>query len=130
MDYTIAIYGAPYSSQAPDTAYNFVQALLARGHNVYRLFFYMDGVHNATNLSTPPQDEPNIPQRWAELIRDHQIDAVVCVAAALRRGLLDSGEASRYEQAASNVNEPFTLSGLGQLIEAGIESDRLITFGP
>ncbi len=130
MNYTIAIYGAPCSSQAPDTAYNFVQALLARGHGVYRLFFYMDGVQNASTLATPPQDEVNIPQRWAELIREHQLDAVVCVAAALRRGLLDEGEASRHEKPASNVTEPFTISGLGQLVEAGIESDRLITFGP
>ena len=129
MKYTIAIYGAPCSSQAPDTAYHFAKALLERGHEIYRLFFYMDGVHNASSLSTPPQDETNIPQRWAELVREHNLDAVVCVAAALRRGLLDEAEANRHEKPASNVAEPFKISGLGQLVEAGIESDRLVTFG-
>lgn len=129
MKLSLAIYGAPGSSQAPDTAYLFAEAALAAGHEIYRLFFYMDGVHNATVLATPPQDEQNIPERWSELIKEHNIDAVVCIAAALRRGVLDQSEADRYEKSASNLADGFTLSGLGQLIDAGIESDRLITFG-
>lgn len=129
MKYSLAIYGAPYSSEAPDTAYEFAKAALAAGHEIYRLFFYMDGVHNATELAAPPQDEQNIPARWSELIQTHQIDAVVCIAAALRRGVLDQAEADRYEKSGHNLAPGFTLSGLGQLIDAGIESDRLITFG-
>ena len=129
MKFSLAIYGAPYSSQAPDTAYQFAKAALAAGHEIYRLFFYMDGVQNASQLATPPQDEQNIPQRWNELIKAHNIDAVVCIAAALRRGLLDKAEAARYEKEADNLAEGFSLSGLCQLVDAGIESDRLITFG-
>lgn len=129
MKYSLAIYGAPYSSQAPDTAYQFAKAALAAGHEIYRLFFYMDGVHNATEIAAPPQDEQNIPALWSELIQAHNIDAVVCIAAALRRGVLDQTEADRYEKPSCNLAPGFTLSGLGQLVEAGIESDRLITFG-
>ncbi len=129
MKFSLAIYGAPYASQAPDTAYQFAKAALAAGHQIHRLFFYMDGVQNATALATPPQDEVDIPARWSALIRKHEIDAVVCIAAALRRGIINEEEASRYEKTAYNLADGFTLSGLGQLIEAGIESDRLITFG-
>ena len=86
MKYSLAIYGAPYSSQAADTAYSFAQTAIVRGHEIYRLFFYLDGVHNASNLATPPQDETDIPARWRELIQTHDIDAVVCIAAGLRRG--------------------------------------------
>ncbi|MCF7982742.1 MAG: sulfurtransferase complex subunit TusD [Pseudomonadales bacterium] len=129
MKFSLAIYGAPCSSQAPDTAYYFAKAALASGHDIYRLFFYMDGVQNASRLATPPQDEQNIPARWSELIKAHNIDAVVCIAAALRRGVLDKSEADRYEKDANNLADGFNLSGLGQLIDAGIESDRLITFG-
>ena len=129
MKFSLAIYGAPYSSQAPATAFQFAKALLARGHQLYRVFFYMDGVQNASGLATPPQDEKNLPSTWAKLIQDNDIDAVVCIAAALRRGVLNDTEASRYEKPGHNLHPSFELSGLGQLIEAGIESDRLITFG-
>lgn len=129
MKYSLAIYGAPYSSQAADTAFKFAEAAIARGHQIYRLFFYLDGVHNASNLATPPQDENDIPARWHELIQSHNIDAVVCIAAGLRRGVLDEVEQERYEKPGHNLGEGFTLSGLGQLVDAGTNSDRLITFG-
>jgi tRNA 2-thiouridine synthesizing protein D len=53
----------------------------------------------------------------------------VCVASALRRGMLDPTEASRYEHDAASVAPEFTISGLGQLIDAAIDCDRLVTFG-
>jgi len=129
MKFSLAIFGAPYSSQAPETAYRFARAALAGGHEIYRLFFYLDGVHNASGAAVPPQDEINIPERWSVLIKEYDIDAVVCIAAALRRGVLDQEEAQRYEKPPLQLAEGFVLSGLGQLIDAGIESDRLITFG-
>ncbi len=129
MIFSLAIYGAPYASQAPDTAYQFANAVIASGHKIHRIFFYMDGVQNATKLASPPQDEADIPARWSRFILDHQIDAVVCIAAALRRGVINEEEANRYDKPSSNLAEGFTLSGLGQLVEAGIESDRLVTFG-
>lgn len=129
MKYSLAIYGAPYSSQAAQTAFSFAEAALARGHQIYRLFFYLDGVHNASSLATPPQDEQDIPARWQALIKEHNIDAVVCIAAGLRRGVLDEVEQQRYEKSGNNLNDGFTLSGLGQLIDAGTQSHRLITFG-
>jgi tRNA 2-thiouridine synthesizing protein D len=35
----------------------------------------------------------------------------------------------RQGKDANNIAEGFRISGLGQLIEAGIESDHLVTFG-
>ena len=43
--------------------------------------------------------------------------------------MVDDGEAERNGKDATNIAEGFRISGLGQLIEAGIESDRLVTFG-
>ena len=54
---------------------------------------------------------------------------VVCIAAAQRRGIMDEDEAKRQGLDANNIAEGFRISGLGQLIEAGIESDRLVVFG-
>jgi len=61
--------------------------------------------------------------------KEHDIDLVICIAAAQRRGLLDENEASRQGKDANNIAEGFRISGLGQLIEMGIQTDRLMTFG-
>jgi tRNA 2-thiouridine synthesizing protein D len=95
-----------------------VVAALAKGHEVQRVFFYHDGVNNATRLTEPPQDDRHVVNRWSALAADHKVDLVVCVAAALRRGIKDE------------VLAPgFRISGLGQLVDSGIKADRLITFG-
>ena len=129
MKYTIQINEGPYQHQAADTAYRFTKAALEKGHEIFRVFFYHDGVNNATRLAIPPQDDRNVTQLWADLAKEHELDLVVCVAAAQRRGLLDKNEADRAGKDADNIQEPFRISGLGQLIEGGIQSDRLIVFG-
>ena len=129
MKFTIAVYGAPYSHQAPLSAFHFAKAVLELGHEIYRVFFYHDGVYNGNEAMVPPQDEPDIRKMWSSLAADNQIELIVCIAAALRRGVLDKAEADRYEKLTANLDEAFTISGLGQLIDAGLNADRLITFG-
>lgn len=129
MIFSIQVNEGPYQRQAADSAYRFAKAALARGHKIFRIFFYHDGVNNATRLAIPPQDDRNITALWVELQKKYDLDMVVCIAAAQRRGLLDEDEAKRQGKDANNISEGFRISGLGQLIEAGIESDRLIVFG-
>lgn len=129
MKFTIQVNEGPYTHQASDTAYNFATAALAAGHEIYRVFFYHDGVNNATRLTTPPQDDRNVVNRWSELAAKHGLDLVVCVAAAQRRGIADADEAKRNGKNADNIAPGFRISGLGQLIEGGIQSDRLVVFG-
>ncbi len=129
MNISIALYGAPHSSEASESAYRFAQACCAKGHRVLRIFFYHDGVHNASALSMPPQDETQHTERWQALAGEHNIDLVVCVAAALRRGIVDQDESERYELPSANIARGFEISGLGQLLDAAVKSDRLITFG-
>lgn len=129
MKFGIMVNEGPYQHQASDTAYQFAKAVLDKGHQIYRVFFYHDGVNNGTRLTVPPQDDRNIINRWSELAAKHNIDLVVCVAAAQRRGILDDSEAKRHGKDASNIAPGFRISGLGQLVEAGIQSDRLVVFG-
>ena len=118
MKLTLMVSEGPYTHQASDTAYNFAAAAIAKGHRVMRVFFYHDGVYNATRLTEPPQDDRHVVNRWSALGAEHEIDMVVCVAAALRRGIKDE------------VLAPgFRISGLGQLIDGGIKSDRTVVFG-
>ncbi len=118
MKIGILINEGPYTHQATESAYLFARAAIEKGHQVSRVFFYHDGVNNSTRLTEPPQDDRHVVNRWAKLAQDHNIDLVVCVAAALRRGIKDE-----------NLAPGFRISGLGQLIEAGIQADRLVTFG-
>jgi tRNA 2-thiouridine synthesizing protein D len=129
MKFGIMVNEGPYTHQASDSAYQFAKAVLAKGHEIYRVFFYHDGVNNATRLTVPPQDDRNVVNRWSELSLQHNLDMVVCIAAAQRRGLLDENEASRQGKDANNIAPGFRISGLGQLVEAGIQADRLVVFG-
>jgi tRNA 2-thiouridine synthesizing protein D len=119
MKIGILINEGPYTHQATDSAYLFARAAIEKGHEVSRVFFYHDGVNNSTRLTEPPQDDRHIVNRWSKLAQEHGIDLVVCVAAALRRGIKDE-----------NLAPGFRISGLGQLIESGIQADRsYVTFG-
>jgi len=118
MKFGVLVSEGPYTHQASDTAYQFCAAALAKGHEIQRVFFYHDGVYNASKFTEPPQDDRHIVNRWSALAAEHKIDLVVCVAAALRRGIKDE------------VLAPgFRISGLGQLVDSGIKADRLVTFG-
>ena len=129
MKISIQVSEGPYNHEASVTAINYVKAAVEAGHEIFRVFFYHDGVNNGTNYATPPQDDMNIQKTWSELAAAHDIDLVVCVAAAQRRGIVDQGEMERNKKDGMNIMDGFRISGLGQLIEAGIESDRLVVFG-
>ena len=129
MKFTIQVNEGPYQHQASDTAYQFTKAALEKGHEIFRVFFYHDGVNNATRLTTPPQDDRNVVSRWSELAEKHDLDMVVCVAAAQRRGIADAEESKRNGKDADNLAPGFRISGLGQLIEGGVQSDRTVVFG-
>ena len=118
MKLGILVNEGPYQHQSSDTAYLFCRAALEAGHQVDRVFFYHDGVNNATKYTEPPQDDRNVVNRWSALAASHGVDLVVCVAAALRRGIKDE-----------LLAPGFRISGLGQLVESGIHADRLVVFG-
>lgn len=127
MNFLLLLSSSAHSPVAR-RALRFAEAALQSGHRIERIFLYQDAVHLASKLLVAPQDEIKIAQQWQALILEHRIDAVVCIATALRRGVLDGSEAQRYELDASNLAEGYVLSGLGQLHEAMQQTDRLIHF--
>ena len=74
MKFGVLINEGPYQHQASDTAYKFIEAAIEEGHEIFRVFFYHDGVNNGTRLATPPQDDRHIPNRWTELAEKHNLD--------------------------------------------------------
>jgi tRNA 2-thiouridine synthesizing protein D len=128
MKFAIAIHGAPYSAQAAGTGLRFARAALEAGHHIDRVFFYHDGVHTASALAVPPQDEPSPQAGWIDLAQAHGIELAVCIAASLKRGIVNADEAERYALNAGNLHPAFAVVGLGQLVEAIGNSDRFVSF--
>ncbi len=118
MKFGIVVNEGPFTHQASDSAYRFAKAAVEKGHRVLRVFFYYDGVNNGNKLSEPQADDRNLVKLWGELAAEHKVDLVVCVAAALRRGIKEE-----------ILAEGFRISGLGQLIEASMAADRTVVFG-
>ena len=129
LRYALLINAAPQSGEAAMSALRFAETLLTMGHQIERLFFYGDGVINASSLTVMPQDETNLPAAWNALIVENGLSSVVCVSSAIRRGILDSAEARRHELPASNCHASSEIGGLGQFIEALGNCDRALSFG-
>jgi len=128
MKYAIQINASPYQSNSGENAYQFVKAALEMGHEVVRIFFYKEGVYHAFRYVTPPDDEINPVKRWSELAEKYQLDLVVCISAAQRRGLLEVTEAKRQAKKDNDVADGFRVAGLGLWVEAMLEADRFLEF--
>lgn len=129
MKFALLVTAAPFSTQGADTALRFARAAVSIGHSIERIFFFRDGVHNASGFVIAPQDEVNIPQAWQAFCSEHKIDTVVCVSAALKRGLVDARESQRHQLPASNITADMQVAGLGLLTDVIINADRVVTFG-
>ncbi len=128
MIFSLAVYSSP-SSTISYSAWQFAKSIQNSEHQLYRVFFYLEGVYNANQLMTPPTDELNMAKLWKELNAEKSTDLCVCVAAGIRRGVVDKAEAARHNLNAFNLAEGFEIVGLGQLLDASVKSDRLVTFG-
>ncbi|WP_299794828.1 sulfurtransferase complex subunit TusD [uncultured Shewanella sp.] len=126
--FIIQVNGAAYASSASYNAYRFAEAALESGHQIERVFFYQDGVLNTNTLNSPASDEFNLTEAWISLNNRYGTQLVNCVSAALRRGVLSKSEASENQLNQWNMDKPFEMGGLGELV-TGIEAaDRVISF--
>lgn len=128
LTYALVVNGPLYGTQSAKSAYQFALALIDKGHKLERIFFYQDGVLNASSLSVPANDEFDLAKAWQTLADMHQVNLESCVAASLRRGIISSGEATTHGLPTSNLLPEFELAGLGSLAQALLEQDRVIQF--
>lgn len=128
LTYTLVVNSPVYGRQSARSAYQFALALIAQGHQLVSVFFYQDGVSNATALSVPANDEFDLVKAWQSLAKEHNIRLETCVAAALRRGIVSSEEAKLHSLPQCNLADGFTQAGLGSLAEAMLTQDRVIQF--
>lgn len=111
MRYSLLVSAGP-EERAGLTALHTAEALLRRGHDIHRVFFYRNGVHLASRSLTDSDSATG----WQRLILDRDLPATVCVGAASRRGTADPAEG-------------FTLGGLGDWAEALAGSEKVLSFG-
>ena len=116
MKIGVMVLDGPYQHQAADSAYQFVRAVLAKGHEIAGIFLFADGVNNAQRFINPP-GERNIAQLY-DGVGAQGVEIVACTACAKFRGL-------KPELRVEHVK----LSGLGSLAEFLGKADRFVTFG-
>ncbi len=128
LTYVLVVTGPIYGTQSSLCAYRFAKALIEKEHTLERVFFYQEGVSNASGLTLPANDEFDLSKAWKGLSQEHNVPLETCVAAAFRRGLINVNEAKLHALPASNMAAEFELIGLGSLAEALLNADRIIQF--
>ncbi len=126
--FSLLLTQSPYSGPSHILAQQFVHALLAQGHTLQRVFFYQDAVFAGLSTQNPVQGQLSITQQWQSLAAGYGFPLQICIANALRRGVSDETEQQRYNLPAATLAEGFELTGLGEMAEAALDSDRIIDF--
>ena len=84
----------------------FIQSAVDQGHGIKQCFFQGAGVPAALNEKTLP--------RWRQLAMLTGAELLLCSQAV--------------EASALSVPDPFVIAGLGALVEAAVNADRLVSF--
>jgi tRNA 2-thiouridine synthesizing protein D len=108
---------APYTFENSDTLYSMIDALLELGHKVSGVFFYIDGVINASKKIKVEKGVRDLPARLQALVK-RGIPITECSSCSDYRGI--------DEDIIANGT---LLGGLMTLSDYIEESDRVIMFG-
>jgi tRNA 2-thiouridine synthesizing protein D len=129
MQYALLITGSPYQTKACHSALRFIKAALSEYPNSIKgVFFYEDAVLIGNKIAQPPRDEINLTQAWQEIAQQYKIPLYLCIAAAVRRGIISDSESHRYELEQHTLADCFQLEGLGTLVELMNTTDKIIQF--
>jgi sulfur relay (sulfurtransferase) complex TusBCD TusD component (DsrE family) len=110
MKIALVILAAPNSGLCHFRAQGFAKALEHSSVALQRVFFYGEGVRAAASENT------ECIAAWAKIAADQSCDLVLCSTSAENHGVLPP-------------QVPFTIMGLGALMEAGHDCDRVVSFG-
>lgn len=121
-----------FLNQSPFTYNSHLQAMdyirsLPDTEQLERVFFYQDATLAGLKNQQPIQGQASIMELWQQLASDRGFALQSCIANSLRRGIFNGEEAQRYDRQA-NLADQFELTGLGEMAEAVIGSDRIVQF--
>lgn len=107
-------------------------ALVDDSIDVLGVFFYQNGVLNASQNLSMPNDELQAITQWKTLHTTYNVPLHLCITAGEKRGLSDEITQENHLNipeklvTQSNICEEFTVSGLGELVELTTRADRFI----
>lgn len=117
----VVITTPPYSPLTT-TAISYIEAALIADINVIGVFFYQDGAMHANKNISIASDEYQAIAQWQRLQQQYALPLHICITAAEKRGI--NCDSIDNEQ----VNNAFTVSGLGELVELTTKASRLVQF--
>lgn len=117
LRYAILVLGPAYGTQQAFLAYQFASAVLKRGHTIETIFFYGEGVLNASMAVSPAHDEYDLSVAWQIFNKSHGVPLRFCSSAGFRRGISKKTTASHFKS-----------SSLLEWDEVLLQSDRVIQF--
>lgn len=118
------IQHSAFSGMYQQRALDFLQAWIKAQKPVARVFFYQDAVL-AANIGL--KSNSTLVNEFSELSKKHQFPLQVCVASAHRRGIIDEAQAKKQDTQAT-LNQAFELVGLGELAEAALNNEKIVSF--
>ncbi|WP_334020754.1 sulfurtransferase complex subunit TusD [Alteromonas sp. S015] len=127
-EYSILITSSPFQGDTALRALAFVQGVIDNGDVINNIFFYSDGVHHTNNLMLNTGDELFALDSWKALANTHNVKLLVCITAAVKRGIVSELEAKENGLAHANLTAPFEQAGLGAFFTALHKCNRLVQF--
>jgi len=122
---SIVVTTPPYSPLTA-TAIDYIYQAMQSDITIVGVFFYQDGVLNASKHLSIPNDEYQTTQHWQKISQEHNVPLHVCITACEKRGLSDEIETDSSDK--TNIKDCFTISGLGELVELTTKSQRMVQF--
>lgn len=123
--YSLLITHSPSDVTQTIAAQQFAQNLQLQGHHLDNIFFYGEGVLHANALNLAPSDEHATYHHWCNLHHTTQCQLLVCITAAIKRGVVSADEA---KDDMHNLHEPFEQAGLGEFFSALHQCNKLVQF--
>lgn len=115
--YLLTIHSGPWSNQSVSTACQFAKTALLAGNEIKAIFLYQDGVLNGLKDIDIPSDELNGQNLLLALSKAHNLDILLCVTAAEKRGIQQH-----------SIADGFTIAGLAEYAELSASTDKVIQF--
>jgi tRNA 2-thiouridine synthesizing protein D len=117
MRYLLLVLTPPDLGPSARHALQFARAIARSEHEIACVFFFDAGALTARSSEAAPEED-DLRDGWHTLAREHGVHLVACVASAQRFGT--AGDGQRQGE--------FEIAGLGALIEASVDADRVLTF--
>ncbi len=129
MLYTLLITASLSNISAHRRALMFADALLNEEHSIHTIFFYGEGA--GIGLSTRDLNSTlyRTNLNWCSISERGKTQLILCVSSALTQGIQDKITSSQSKELSTNIAAGFETGGIGSLVDAVANSDRLMSFG-